>query len=145
MRLKSTLVRPKLINSPTLMPVALSSLQLCFVSRIVVLGDLQFDDDAFLNQQVRLVIADDDSLVNDLDLPFQFRLHPDSIQLDLQCLLIDALQEPVSQNLVHFKRRPNDLLRYLFEEKLICHSESSVFFSLSVFNLCFICGRNLTA
>src|SRR5208282_4504293 len=109
-RLNSTLVRPKLMSSPILMPVALSSLRSC-ASSAVWYSLATLSSPMTLSSTSRWAsYSPTHSLVRHLDLTLPLSLQPPGNQLDLHRLLIDLLQEPVPQNRMHLERGPHDLL-----------------------------------
>ena len=74
-RLYSTLARPKFINILHLGPGRFQLVeQLGFVALVVLRSDLDFNDYAVIDNQIRIVIADNDTFV--LNLNLSFRVQP---------------------------------------------------------------------
>src|SRR5208337_3938663 len=109
-RLNSTLVRPKLMSSPILIPVALSSLRSCASSAV-------WYSLATLSSRMTLSATSKSAWYSPTTTPLYDTLvsrslsafNPRGDQLDLHRPLIDLFQEPVPQNRMHLERGPHNL------------------------------------
>ena len=119
------------------MPVALSSLsRLCFVRTLIVFATFEFDDNTLIGENVGFEVADASDFVINLDLAFQIGHEASRFKFNLHCFLVDRFQESVTEHVVNFKRRPNDLFGGVLVQQV--HDVQPL--HLSVFNPCLICG-----
>ncbi len=79
--------------------------ELRFIVRIVVGSDFDLDDDFSADREIRAILADNHSLISNGDGCFEIGLMTAADQLDLQRPLIDTLEKPIPQIIVHLETR----------------------------------------